>query len=246
MPVVFHQHADDERREQDFDVDAVFRAVKPGRDDVDELGQGADHDSQPQDGFPVLTYVPRRLPAPADGQQKGDDGDDGEHLPPQADHQDLQGDHQQDGVQIVEDGQHLYLFVNPAFLETEGREHREEDAGRGRRGETAQQQVLLPRLAAGPEFGRKQYEDVVEDDEYPRQRGRGHGDEVVRSVGAPAGFVDFEFAADVDHDESEADVKQRVGTLLERRVSCAERTRKQLRDDESQHQEKGERENFSH
>ena len=29
------------------------------------------------------------------------------------------------------------LFVNPAFLETEGCEHREEDAGRSRRGETA-------------------------------------------------------------------------------------------------------------
>ena len=70
--------------------------------------------------------------------------------------------------------------------------------------------------------------------------GRGHGDEVVRSVGTPAGFVDFEFAADVDHDESEADVKQRVGTLLERRVSCTERARKHLRDDESQHQEKRE------
>ena len=56
-------------------MDAVLRSVKPGRDDVDELGQGADHDGQPQDGFPVLTYVPRRLPAPADGQQEGDDGD---------------------------------------------------------------------------------------------------------------------------------------------------------------------------
>ena len=30
-----------------------------------------------------------------------------EHLPPQPDHQDLQRDHQQDGIQVVEDGEHL-------------------------------------------------------------------------------------------------------------------------------------------
>ena len=244
--LVFHEHAHDEGREQHFDMDAVFGAVELRRGDVDRLRQGADHDGQPEDGFPVLPYVPPRLPAPAGGQQHDDDGDDGEHLPFEADHQDLQGDHQQDGVQVVENRQHLYLFVYPAFFEAQRREHREEDAGRGRGCETAQQQVFLPGFAAAPQRGRQQDENIVEYDEYPGQRRGGHGDEVVGRVGAPAGFVDLEFAPHVDHDEPQADVKQGVGAGFEACVSCTERPREELGDDESQHQEQGEGEDFSH
>ena len=243
---VAHQHPDDEGREQHLDMDAVLGTVPVFRGEVDRLRQRADRDREPEDAFPVLPHVPRALPAPADGEQHDDDGHDGEHLPPQADHQDLQGDHQQDGVQVVEDGEHLDFAVDPALLELQRRQHREEDARRGRGGEAAQQQVLLPGRRVAPEIGGKQHEDVVEHDEQPGQRRRGHGDEVVGRVGAPARLVDFELAAHVDHDESQADIQQRVGRGLERAVTRAERAGKQLGGHESRHEEEGEGEYFAH
>ena len=245
MPVA-HQHLDDEGREQHLDMDAVLGAVPVFRGEVDRLRQRADRDREPEDAFPVLPHVPRALPAPADGEQYDDDGHDGEHLPPQADHQDLQGNHQQDGVQVVEDGEHLDFAVDPALLELQRRQHREEDARRGRGGEAAQQQVFLPSRRVVPEIGGKQHEDVVEHDEQPGQRRRGHGDEVVGRVGAPARLVDFELAAHVDHDESQADVQQRVGRGLERAVTRAERAGKQLGGHESRHEEEREGEYFAH
>lgn len=244
--VVAHQHAHDKGREQHLDVDAVLGAVPVFRGEVDRLCQRTDDDREPQDPLPVLTHVPGGLPAPADGQQHGDDRHDGEHLPAQPDHEDLQRDHQQDGVQVVEDGQHLDLAVDPALLELQCGEHREEDAGRGGGREPAQQQVLLPRLGAVPQRRGQQHEDIIEYDEQPRECRRGHGDEVVGRVASPAALVDLEFTADVDHDEAQTDVQQRVGRGLERGVSRAEKLREQLGRDESQHQEKGKREYFSH
>ena len=78
------------------------------------------------------------------------------------------------------------------------------------------------------------------------QRRGGHGDEVVGRVGSPAGFVDLEFAPHIDHDEPQADVKQGVGAGFEACVSCTERPREELGDDESQHQEQGKGKDFSH
>ena len=65
------EHTHDESREQHFDMDAVFGAVELRRGDVDRLRQGADHDGQPEDGFPVLPYVPPRLPAPPPPRRRG-------------------------------------------------------------------------------------------------------------------------------------------------------------------------------
>ncbi len=244
---VLHQHADHEGREQHLDVDAVFGAVPVGRRQIEQLRQGADRDGEAQDAFPVLLHVPGRLPPPPDGEQDAHRAHDGEHLPFEADHQDLQRDHQQDGVQIVEDRQHLYFTVDPALFQVQRREHREEDARRGRGRETAQQQVLLlPRRGASPQVGGQQHEDVIEGDEQPRKRRGGHSDEVIGGVGAPAGLVDLELPADVDHNEPQTDVEQRVGRGLEARIGCAQCAGKQLRGDEAQHQEERERKNFSH
>ena len=179
-------------------------------------------------------------------EQCGDHAHDGQHLPFEPDHQDLQRNHQQDGVQVVEDRQHLDFAVDPALLQVQRGEHREEDACRGGGCEPAQQQVLLPRPGVGPEVGGQQYENVVEDDQQPWQCRGGHGDEVVGRVGAPARLVDFELAAHVDHDESQADVQQRVGSRLEARIGRAECAGEQLRGDEAQHQKERERKNFSH
>ena len=110
--------------------------------------------------------------------------------------------------------------------------------------EPAQQQVLLPRLGAAPQRRGQQHEDIIEYDEQPRERRRGHGDEVVGRVAPPAALVDLEFTADVDHDEAQTDVQQRVGRGLERGVSRAEKPREQLGRDESQHQEKGNESTF--
>ena len=74
----------------------------------------------------------------------------------------------------------------------------------------------------------------------------GHGDEIIGGVGAPARLVDFELPSDVDHNESQADVEQGVGSRLETRIGRAECAGKQLRGDEAQHQKERERKNFSH
>lgn len=72
-----------------------------------------------------------------------------------------------------------------------------------------------------------------------------HCDEIVAYIGAPLALFDLELPADVDHNEPQTDVEQRVGRGLEARIGCAQCAGKQLRGDEAQHQEERERKNFS-
>lgn len=156
---VAHDHARHEGRQQHLDVDAVLGAVEVLGYQIDRLRGGEDHHGVTQHGLPVLPHVVVPEPPPAEGEQHDDHQQHGEELPAHPYHHNLQRYHQQDGVQVVEDGQHLNLAVNPARLEAQRRQHREEDAGRGGGRKAAQQQVLLPRLGRAPEVGGEQHED---------------------------------------------------------------------------------------
>ena len=110
-------------------MNAARLAEQQSGERVKPLRKCKNDDGVEQDRFPVLPQVVMpQFPPPRDQQQRHDRHDD-EHLPLKADHRYLQGNHQQDGVQVVENRQHLYLFVDPALLEAQRREHREEDAG---------------------------------------------------------------------------------------------------------------------
>ena len=57
---------------------------------------------------------------------------------------------------------------------------------------------------------------------------------------ADTALVDLELAADVDHDESQTDVEERVGGALERSVGRSQQSGEQLGRHKAQHQEKRE------
>ena len=233
---VTHRHAQHEGGQEHLDMNAARLAEQRSGERVKPLRKCKNDDGVEQDRFPVLPQVVMpQFPPPRDQQQRHDRHDD-EHLPLKADHRYLQGNHQQDGVQVVENRQHLDLAVHPTRFEVQRRQHREEDTRRGRGGKPAQQQVLLPCFGVAPVDGREHHEHVVERNENPRHGGRGHCDEIVAYIGAPLALFDLELPADVDHDKGQTDVQQRIGAHLERNVIGTQQPRQQLRGDEPQHE----------
>ena len=227
-------------------MDASLVAPQVFREVIDGLRHGEHQRGIAQDGFPVLGQVVSAQLLPAQHQQHHHDQHHHEHLPPQPDHQDLQRDHQQDGIQVVEDGEHLDFPVDPARAQPEGGEHREEDTRRGRGRKTTQEQVFLPRLGAAPQLRRQQHQHIIDGNDDPGHRSRGHRNEIVPGIGFPARLVDLELPSDVDHDKAETNVEQRIRNGLEFGVVGSENARKQLRSDEPEDQEQGKGEHFSH
>ena len=94
-------------------MDASLLPVHMFRYQINHLRDTKRHDGIEQDGFPVLTYIIISHFLPAQNQEQYYNQNNDSQLPAQADHHDLQRDHQQDRIQVVEDRQYLYLLIYP-------------------------------------------------------------------------------------------------------------------------------------
>ena len=235
----FHHHTQYESGKQHLDMNTALLAEIIFGKQVNQLGNTENHDRIGQNRPPILPQLIRTEFLPPQPQQQKDDHHDDEKLPAQTDHQDLQRYHQQDGVQVVENRQHLNFPIHPASLEPQGREHREQDAGRSRSGKTAQQQILFPGVAIAPKLGRQQHENIVQSDEQPGYGCRSHGDKIVLGIGAPTFFIDLEFPADIDHDERQTDIEKGRRPGPECRIALPEHPRKNLGSHEAKDEKQG-------
>lgn len=239
-----HDHTEYEGRQQHLDMDTSLFAVKMFGDQINHLGYSENCNRIEEDGPPLLPQVIGIQLFPSEPQEQEHDKHDRKQLPSKAYHHDLQWNHQQNGIQIIENGQHLNLPVHPALLEIQRRQHGEQDTSGSGSGKTAEQQVLLPCAGIAPIPRRQQNEDIVKCDEQPRNGSRRHGNKIIRRIGAPAGFIYLKFSPHIYHDERQADIEEGSGDVPESGIPFAEQTGQHLRGRKAENQEQGKSKDF--
>mmetsp|Transcript_71112 Transcript_71112/g.183358 ORF Transcript_71112/g.183358 Transcript_71112/m.183358 type:complete len:606 (+) Transcript_71112:27-1844(+) len=197
--LVLDDGADGESWQQHLQVDGVGQVMWVGDlavgEEVHRLTQsrharGVQHDRRPGDGHLELVHTSDHEGA-EDGHEDEVDGE----LPLGAHVDGLEGDHQKQRVEVVEDGKDAGLLEDPRLLHTRRFEHREEDPRGGWRRKARRNERLLPGKAVIP-----QREHEVERAEHPREARGSHRHEVLCAILPDLVKLNLELEAHVDHD----------------------------------------------
>ena len=215
-------------------MDTTLLSIIIFRYQINKLRRSEDDDRIDQQGGPILPELIRSEPPPTEPEQQEYQCHDNKELPAQAYHHDLQRDHQQDRIEIIENSQHLDLAIHPALFEVARRQHRKEDTGRSRGCKTAEQQILFPCPAIVPIDGRQQHEHIVESYQQPGNGRRGHGDKIVLGIGFPTRLIDLELPSDIDHDKRQTDIEESGRSGLKGRIAIAQHSGQHLGGDKPQ------------
>mmetsp|Transcript_39260 Transcript_39260/g.103749 ORF Transcript_39260/g.103749 Transcript_39260/m.103749 type:complete len:262 (-) Transcript_39260:36-821(-) len=227
--VLLRHAAHGEGRHQDLKADAAVRVESQA------LAGGGDEarvQQRPAVGAGQMQGV--QVP-PRQGEKQRQEHRVHGQLPPEAHHEHLERDHEQDGVEVVEDRQDPALLEEPGLLQARSLQHAEEDAGAGRRREPGHEQ------GGTPGHGARQHVVQPAGDEDPRESSRGHCHEVVEAVAPELGLVDVELVAHVHHQEREAEHGQDPYALGPQPVGADVHVHGgDLREGQAQHQHAGE------
>ena len=221
--------AEDERRQQHLDVNG-HRRIEHRAPDVQQLAGAHDQGGVDQDPAPGDAHLDLVQPAVGHDQHHGHHHHDEAELPGDADHQHLQGNHQEHRVEVVEYRQNARPAKHPGRTQARGGQHAEQDASGGRRGKAPGQQRLLPGVEVGPDLRREHREDEVAGREQPRERRGGEGHHVVPAVFLQVGLVEVKLVADLDHDEGQAGHRQQPDGVRNDVARISRQRRQHLRE----------------
>ncbi len=140
----FHHHTQNKSRQQHFDMNSPLTSHQRFAEQINTLHDRHQADRIQQNRFPGLRQLHRAQLSPAHNQQHTHHKHNHKQLPLKTNHQNLQRNHQQDGIQIIKNRQHLRFLVNPFLFQTRSRQHRKKNPRRGRRGKPAYQQTFIP------------------------------------------------------------------------------------------------------
>ena len=118
-----HHHTQYKRRQQDLDMDAGIFAIKVFGHPINRLRNPAGKDGIEKNCLPILPHVITAHLSPSDDQKDHHDQNDNAQLPAQAYHHNLQRNHQQNRIKVVEDCQYLHLLVYPRRFQPCRRQH---------------------------------------------------------------------------------------------------------------------------
>ena len=128
MFLMLHNHTQYKCRKQHLNMDTSRLSVQLLATEIEYLRSQKYDNRIEQDRFPVLTPVVFIQLLPTGGQQHKHNHHDNNQLPAQSDHHDLERNHQDDRIQIIENSQYLNLLINPTGLQPDSGEHGKQDS----------------------------------------------------------------------------------------------------------------------